>query len=258
MTQTLKSRMVQISQYQSHIASVPTTLTALNSALERQSEAFLQILHIHRMGPAYGATLVEIVRRKEYTKVFLSKAKEMAEILQKFRQLEDRRRENYSTEIVKYLPVGLISGLDDTPPYCEISVSNTKDTLPELTKQDIAEFEKTVSTIKAGVNASSTDSISKLQATMTKISSQVDAIPLEFEKILEKSSLVGKWSQLHEDNIRLKRQASHSSNNVPTTALKYEETIRAYESRIKSLEMLLHERYGSESDATRRTLDQER
>lgn len=77
MTKILKARMIDISRFQTEMASLPTTITALNSALDSQSEAFLQILHIHRMAPAWGATLVEIVRRKEYTKFFIQKAKEM-------------------------------------------------------------------------------------------------------------------------------------------------------------------------------------
>lgn len=257
MTTTLQSRMMSISQFQSHIASIPSTLTALNSALEKQSEAFLQILHIHRMAPAWGAALVEVVRRKEYTKVFLAKAKEMAEILSKFRALEDRRRDNFKTEILRYLPLNVISGLDDRPPYCEISVSNTKDTLPDINKQDIVgkwqlilDFEKMVGHIKSSMNASASDSISKLQTTLVKISSQVDAVPAEFEKIIEKSNLVGRWSQILEDNVRLKRQTSQTATTPlsGTPPSRHDDAIRIYEARIKSLELLIQEKFAGQKN----------
>lgn len=89
------------------------------------------------MAPAWGAALIEIVRRKEYSRVFLSKAREMAEILARFRLLEEKRRENFKTEIVQYLPPGLISGLDDKPPLSDITISNAQDTLPLITTTDI-------------------------------------------------------------------------------------------------------------------------
>jgi hypothetical protein len=62
----------------------------------------------------------------------------MADILSQFRAIEEKRRETFKNEISRYLPKGLITGLFDAPPYCEISVSNSKDTLPNLTRHDIS------------------------------------------------------------------------------------------------------------------------
>ena len=62
----------------------------------------------------------------------------MAEIFAKFRSQEEKRRENFKAEITRYLPKDLIPGLDDSPPYCEVSISNTTDKLPEITKDDIS------------------------------------------------------------------------------------------------------------------------
>lgn len=137
LTQVLKTKLQEISHYQSMIASLSPTISNLPNALNGQSEALLQLLHVHRMAPAWGATLVEIVRRKEYVRIFLQKAKEMADILSQFRAQEQRRRDTFKTEIARYLPQGLINGLEDSPPYCEISVSNTKDALPNLVLDDI-------------------------------------------------------------------------------------------------------------------------
>ncbi|KAI8853000.1 hypothetical protein BC829DRAFT_430285 [Chytridium lagenaria] len=288
----LISRLQTISNLQSSIATVMPLLTTLSGTLNSHSQAFGQLLHVHRMPPAWGATLVEIVRRKEYVKVFISRAREMAEVLAKYRTQEERRRENFKNEIIRYIPVGLVTGLDDRPPYCEISVSNTKDTLPEVTRDDIADFEKLVANLRSAMsevdNSSSvgtgttagnspggpSDSISKLQATMLKMSSQVEGMATEFDKILLKSSLC---SRIEEENTRLRSELAQMNRNVfgsaagplPATspssirkqaggraismgslengsegsAAKAEETIRAYEGRIRSLEKLLQQSY---------------
>ena len=135
-----KLRMQSISHYQSLIASVNPSIDALQTAIQGQSDALMQLLHVHRMGPAWGATLVEIVRRKEYVKLFIQKAKEMADILSQFRLMEQKRRETFKSEIMHYIPSGLISGMDDSPPYCEVSLSNTKDTLPNIGIEDVTGF----------------------------------------------------------------------------------------------------------------------
>ena len=234
-----------------------------------QSEALLQLLHVHRMAPAWGATLVEIVRRKEYVRIFLQKAKEMADILNQFRTQEQRRRDTFKSEILRYIPTGLIQGLDEAPPYCEISVSNTKDSLPNLVTDDIQAFERIVSSIKpshiSGDPAvASSDSISKLQATMLKMLPQLENIGLDFERIVAKTGFYTPSNnrKLEEENRRLKQQLSSAgaSEYRPTSTIpspeqpkqqdaslypKQEEMIRAYESRIKSLERVLQERYNA-------------
>lgn len=236
-----------------------------------QSEALLQLLHVHRMAPAWGATLVEIVRRKEYVRIFLQKAKEMADILNQFRTQEQRRRDTFKSEILRYIPAGLIQGLEEAPPYCEISVSNTKDSLPNLVTDDIQAFERMVSSIKpshiSGDPAvASSDSISKLQATMLKMLPQLENIGLDFERIVAKTGFytTSNNQKLEEENRRLKQQLSSvkstpgASEYRPTPTIpspeqlkhqdaslypKQEEMIKAYESRIKSLERVLQERY---------------
>eukprot|EP00842_Homolaphlyctis_polyrhiza_P005260 jgi/Hompol1/5735/HPOL_002525-RA len=236
---------------------------------DSKSQAFVQLVHVHRMVPAWGATLIEIVRRKEYVKVFLAKAKEMAEILSKMRVLEERRRTNFKNEIARYLPVGLVKGLDDPLPVCEFGVSGTHNRLPDLTREDIADFEKTISAIRFDHQGdprshTATDAISKLQATLLKMSTQIDSIPVEFEKMMVRGAPTSSHVlKLEEENARLKneiavlRGGSTATTKVAPTPesaaamtpssqfAKHEETILAYEARIKSLEKLLHQQYGA-------------
>jgi hypothetical protein len=268
LTQVLQTKLQAISHYQSMIASVTPTITTLTNALNMQSEALLQLLHVHRMAPAWGATLVEVVRRKEYVKIFLQKSKEMADILNQFRAQEQRRRDTFKGEIFRYVPQGLILGLEDTPPYCEISISNTKDTLPVLGMEDITAFERLVNTIRqsqtsrgsqGAVDSSvASDSISKLQATMMKMTPQLEHINADFEKIVAKSDFNQYAKKLEEENKTLKRMAPVRGTSQPRISVgtppkdgesssfsKQEETIKVYEAKIKSLERILQERYHS-------------
>lgn len=283
LTQVLRVKLQTISHYQSLIASVTPTIVTLTGALNSQSEAILQLLHVHRMAPAWGATLVEIVRRKEYVRVFLLKAKEMADILKQFRTGELRRRDTFKAEIFRYIPAGLINGLDDLPPYCEFSISNTKDTLPGLNLDDISTFGKLVGTIRdiqiSGDPSSDSGSISKLQAAMLKMTPQLSHILMDFEKLVAKSGLYERGKLLEEEIKRLKSLVPSTSgatinvkipNDSPdlrgdqssVSASSYarkEETLKAYETKIKHLERVLQERYHSSPDEViEATLEKER
>jgi hypothetical protein len=189
LTQILRQRLQAIGHLQSQIATLPTTLNSLSSAIAAQSEAFLQILHVHRMAPAWAALLFEISRRREFARLFIQKAKDMADVLAGFRTLEDKRRENFRVEILQYLPCP-IPGLDDRPPYCEISVSNTKGSLPELDKKDLDAFEECIKNIKEKLpeNSSAVESLSRLQTTVAKMNTQIKTLPSEFDRILAKSN----------------------------------------------------------------------
>ncbi|KAJ3174770.1 hypothetical protein HDU87_006886 [Geranomyces variabilis] len=218
----LLRRLRSISQLQSQIAAVSPVLTELSDTMNAHTQAFAQLLHVHRMPAAWGVALVEIVRRKEFVKVFISKAKEMADVLGRFRSQEERRRETFRSEIARYLPTNLVHGLDDKPPYCEVSLSNTTGNLPDLSREDVNEFEKLITSIHStmldnepggGAGASQTHSnhsISKLIATIVKMSSQVDATPADFERILAKSGFSEKLARLEEENARLRMGGARS------------------------------------------------
>ncbi|KAJ3161096.1 hypothetical protein HDU86_007717 [Geranomyces michiganensis] len=221
-SEELLRRLRSISQLQSQIAAVSPVLSELSDTMNAHTQAFAQLLHVHRMPAAWGAALVEIVRRKEFVKIFISKAKELADILGRFRSQEERRRETFRTEIARYLPTNLVQGLDDMPPYCEVSLSNTTGNLPDLSREDVNEFEKLITSIHStmldnepggGSGASQTHSnhsISKLIATIVKMSSQVDATPADFERILAKSGFSEKLTRLEEENARLRMSGART------------------------------------------------
>lgn len=55
-----------VSELQSDIANIPTVLFGLESEL-RVKGGFQHLQRLHQMSYAYGATLIEIVRRKDFS-----------------------------------------------------------------------------------------------------------------------------------------------------------------------------------------------
>ncbi|KAF9159474.1 oligomeric, coiled-coil, peripheral membrane protein [Actinomortierella ambigua] len=153
-TANLITQLMHISKLQSTIASIPPSLGNLDDALRKRDADFSQLVYVQRIPIAYGALVVEIVRRREYTKLLLQKSQQLAEVMSRFRHLEQRRRDSFRSEVAKFVPV-VVSGLDDPPPFCEINTLNTKDRLPVLTRENLVEFERVVQQLRASMVGSS-------------------------------------------------------------------------------------------------------
>ncbi|RKP09169.1 hypothetical protein THASP1DRAFT_22951 [Thamnocephalis sphaerospora] len=183
-------RLQQVSHIQSSIAQLTPELGKLNVTIEAQAHGYSELLHAHRVPIAYGACLVEMVRRKEYSEMVVHVSRELAEAMAKIRAQEQRRRQNFSADVKQYIPFA-ITGLDEAPSVCEISAALGTSTLPVIDKADIATFEHELVRIKGqmtqetgGANDSPILSINKLHATMLKMISQIDGMNAEFERIL--------------------------------------------------------------------------
>ncbi|GJJ77140.1 autophagy-related protein 11 [Entomortierella parvispora] len=232
-TANLISQLMHISKLQSTIASIPPSLGHLDDSLRKRDADFSQLVYVQRIPIAYGALVVEIVRRREYSKLLLTKSQQLAEVMSRFRQMEQRRRDSFRSEVAKFVPV-VVPGLDDVPPFCEINALNTKDRLPPFTREHVAEFERLVQQLSVGIGGqdgtesnvmgvgeSSTgassinsgqetnqDALSKLRVTLAKMTTQMDVMGGEFERILEKSFLTERIQRLEEDNARLRSDMS--------------------------------------------------
>ena len=62
------------------------------------------------------------------------------------------------------------------------------------------------------------DSISKLQATLLKMISQVDGIASDFDRILVKSGVSDKASKLEEENLKLKNELNRYTSPAMTSS----------------------------------------
>ncbi|KAF9113456.1 oligomeric, coiled-coil, peripheral membrane protein [Mortierella sp. AM989] len=205
----------------------------LNVALRKRDADFSQLVYVQRIPIAYGTLIAEIVRRREYSKLFVQKSQQLGEVMHRFRQIEQRRRDSFRSEVAKFVPV-VVPGLDDAPPSCEINTRNTHDRLPPFTREQVAEFERLVNQLSVGMGGqdeneshllgaehSSTgassissghemnqDALSKLRATLSKMTAQMDVMGGEFDRILEKSFLTERIIKLEEDNAKLRADMS--------------------------------------------------
>lgn len=229
-TANLISQLMHISKLQSTIASIPPSLGNLDDSLRKRDADFSQLVYVQRIPIAYGALIVEIVRRREYSKLLLQKSQQLAEVMSRFRLLEQRRRDSFRSEVAKFVPV-VVPGLDDVPPFSEINALNTRDRLPPFTREHVAEFERLISQLSTGLGqegsvehslgaesnpgASSIssqepnqDALSKLRVTLVKMTTQMDVMGGEFDRILEKSFYTERIQRLEEENSRLRADMS--------------------------------------------------
>lgn len=236
-TANLITQLMHISKLQSTIASIPPSLSSLDDSLRKRDADFGQLVLVQRIPIAYGALVVEIVRRREYSKLLLQKSQQLAEVLSRFKQQEQRRRDSFRSDIAKFVPV-VVPGMDDVAPFCEINALNTRDRLPAFTKEHITEFERLINQLSIGLGGpegseshvlgggpeqsmigassissgqeTSYDALSKLRVTLAKMTAQMVIMGGEFDRILEKSFLADRIQKLEEENQRLKADMSRA------------------------------------------------
>ncbi|KAJ3240106.1 oligomeric, coiled-coil, peripheral membrane protein [Chytriomyces hyalinus] len=341
----LRTRLHAISHLQSSIElTIAPSLLKLTNQKTSLIKAFGQLLHVHRMPAAWGAVIIEVVRRREFRRVFLARWELFVSCLGRLADLERKRRDGFEVEIGRYLPredssgstpsastanvnaststgIGvskskvIVKGLDDGIPKVDAKIVKGGDSLPNIGRNDVIEFELFIAQIRTAMNdvdpsssipsanlamnssySSSArggnpaaDSISKLQATMTKMMPQMDTVSAEFDRLIARSGVCGdRIHKLEEDNARLKAElgqlrgtsmtrggsgngsiglqthsapatnvaVSTSPSSLPVKMMgnrrvagqefdhsRAEETIKAYETRIKTLEDLLQKSY---------------
>ncbi|KAJ3120100.1 hypothetical protein HK098_004878 [Nowakowskiella sp. JEL0407] len=276
--QKLFAHITNITALQSQIASLTKDLSETTTDHEKLTVAFLQLDYIKRIPSAWAATIIEIVRRKIYNSVFLVKAREMAEILSRFRVLEERKRDGFWSDVEKYLPdalvgvKGLVESVGDGSggglPNCEISVSNTTDWLPGLTRSDVGVLEN-LSTPSGFVRGRAVengqqqqqqqfDGFHRFFATLERSRRGLD-VESEFERLVLKSGFVnsnysgGTSESLKSGTLELNYFTKNSEyffvNAVksPQPASENSATLKIYEQRIRELENILRENYHSQS-----------
>lgn len=130
-----------ISHLQSEIAAVSPRIDAVDKEMKGlKKQAGKDGLQRPRLIIlAYGALIIEIVRRKEYANILLENASVIADLFGKYRMSEQNRRDYYRTEYAKLIPFQ-IEAMDDSASYCEVSASSIRDRGPNLTRDDVNQF----------------------------------------------------------------------------------------------------------------------
>lgn len=111
----------QIHTLNAGLVALPDDFTGLQASLETKG-TFSDIERLHNMVYAYGATMVEVVRRKEFSRLFHRKCQGFSEVMSSLSAAETERRQAFRDEILGQLPFDLI-GMNEALPSIENSAS---------------------------------------------------------------------------------------------------------------------------------------
>ncbi|CDS00991.1 hypothetical protein [Sporisorium scitamineum] len=125
--------LIDISAIQSEFTETGSLLAAVDADLHSNKlDGFKHLHRLKNMLWAYGATVVEVVRRREFAKHFLGKSQSLAELMAKVSASEWKRRQFYRTDVSSLLPWE-VKGMDDKPPSLEI-------TTPRVSSEGMADL----------------------------------------------------------------------------------------------------------------------
>ncbi|XP_054155908.1 RB1-inducible coiled-coil protein 1-like [Oppia nitens] len=105
----------------------------------RRLKKHLEVVHqIHLTPKLYLASVVEVVRRKTFSDVFVRWASSLADSSSKLLENETRLRQSFSTQLDSHFLRVLFPGINDFPPYFATEAPQPFDQkLPQLTEADI-------------------------------------------------------------------------------------------------------------------------
>ncbi|KAG2142447.1 putative peripheral membrane protein [Suillus clintonianus] len=200
----------QISALNIDIVQLPTTLSNLQGKF-RAKNSFSHIQRLHNMLYAYGATVVEIVRRKEFAHFFYQRAQSILEVMAKLSASERKRRQVYRGEVHGQLPFDT-KGIDDVVPTIDFSPSGSKEPTYSLNREDIDVLLQVLSDLESWARSSSDPvamgSVQEARTAVDKVIAKMDNLEAGFDRIAERSLLSA--SRLSSSRRRLTEADEHA------------------------------------------------
>ncbi|KAH9171318.1 putative peripheral membrane protein [Lactarius sanguifluus] len=184
----------QISTLNNDLVALPADLTALQSSF-RTKNTFPHIQRLHNLVYAYGATVIEIVRRKEFSRFFYTRCQIILEVMAKLSAAERKRRQVYRGEVHGQLPFDP-KGMDDAVPSIDFSPSGGRDTDSPYTleRADISnllrvleDLERYAQSLKD--NDVALNNIRETRTNLQRLVDRMDALESGFDRIAERSLL---------------------------------------------------------------------
>ena len=128
-----------ISSLQSDFSELGELMADTDTALEACVQNDFKVLNqVHTIYGAYGATLVEAVRRSEFTQMYLNRAQRIAELMAKVSEKETLRRKRHTQIVSDAFPHNAIS-IETPLPLFDIT-TRRHDAAPNITRRDEADF----------------------------------------------------------------------------------------------------------------------
>ncbi|SCV71224.1 BQ2448_2812 [Microbotryum intermedium] len=197
MTHYLLTMMQRISGLQSDIALMPSTLGELDHDARTKTDNFKHLARLEGLIPAYVATIVEIVRRREYGTLLSTHAKGVGQALEVIVGVERDRRGVYRQRFAGKLPwevKGLSSsgGTQESIPFVDLGVRlGSDDQLPELTRSHVEVLLTTLRDVEGNLNVSGKKHpIREARILLEGLVQQLDEIKVEFERLASDPSHV--------------------------------------------------------------------
>ncbi|TDL25201.1 putative peripheral membrane protein [Rickenella mellea] len=201
-TELIINTLRRISTLNVDLVRLPNTMSSLQADF-RVKTSFGHIHRLHNMLYAYGATLVEIVRRKEFARFFYQRAQNILEVMAKLSASERKRRQIYRGEVHGQLPFEA-KGMDDQVPIIDFSPSGKLDGEYSLERSDIDAFLNTLDSIEKHIEAPTSMTvhpIREIRVALDKLISRIDNLESTFDRIVERSVLSA--SRLSQSRRRL-------------------------------------------------------
>ncbi|KAK7048417.1 ATG11 domain-containing protein [Favolaschia claudopus] len=180
-----------ISVLNNDMIQIPPTLANLSASF-RGKNSFSHISRLHSMLYAYGATVIEIVRRKEFSRFFYQRAQSILEVMAKLSASERKRRQVHRSEVHGQLPFET-RGMDDPVPTIDFSPSTHLDAAYSLEREDVDGLLHVLDDLE---NASRTSNdlvalaaVRECRAALDKLVVKMDSLESGFDRIAERSLL---------------------------------------------------------------------
>ncbi|KAG8960562.1 oligomeric, coiled-coil, peripheral membrane protein [Tulasnella sp. 419] len=188
-----------VSQLQSDLSNLPPVLSSLDVDL-RVKAGFPHLSRLHNMLYVYGATIVEIVRRKEFARLFTERAQTIAEMMAKMTANERKRRQVYRSEVHGQLPFEA-RGMDDPAPSLEINTSGSREPAFSISRDDLMQFLELVEEIERTTpippemmsHENVVHPIREVLMSLDKLIVKIDGLEADFDKLAERSILSASW-----------------------------------------------------------------
>ncbi|KAG8707860.1 oligomeric, coiled-coil, peripheral membrane protein [Ceratobasidium sp. 395] len=191
-TEHVFSFLAGISDAQHSMSHIPDDLATLEADF-RQKGGFPHLQRLRNMLYMYGATIVEVVRRREFNRFFTDKAQAIAEVLAKLSAHERKRRQVYRSEVHGQLPFDP-RGMEEPAPTLEISTSGGGEVSIGLERQDIAVFLELVAQIEstpseAALPPNTPHPASEARIAFERLIMKLDNLESDFDRLAERAVL---------------------------------------------------------------------
>ncbi|KAK0220473.1 putative peripheral membrane protein [Armillaria fumosa] len=203
-----------ISLLNTDMQQIPASLQALSNSF-RGKNSFSHIQRLHNMLYAYGATVIEIVRRKEFSRFFYQRAQSILEVMAKLSANERKRRQVYRGEVHGQLPFET-RGMDDPVPTIDFSPSGSSDAAYSIERSDVDGLLRVLDDLEqASRNGNDPEALSAVRECRTgleKLVLKMDSLESGFDRIAERSLLSA--SRISHSRRRSIEADEHAFNEV--------------------------------------------